>query len=98
MSTDTKNAIQRAINDNYSIIVYRNGLGTTTVALLTSDVWGEIQVGLDNVPEDRIVDTADMLTPDVLEETVALVIRKMRREGEYHDWDEKMAKLFKREA
>lgn len=93
----TTSAIEKAVNDTYAVVIYRNKLNTTTVALLTSEEWADIQTGVDKVPEDRIVDTNETLTPETVDAAVARVFRKLNREGEYHDWDARMAKFYSEE-
>lgn len=86
-------------HDGLAFIVYPNRLGTVTVVAIKPDQWEPFQDFIDVIPEDQVVDVVpslderDKITPDVLRSAIAQVRRKIKREGEYVDWDERMKKL-----
>jgi hypothetical protein len=79
--------------DNAAFIVYKNGLGTVTITKIKRDQWQPFQDFIDIIPDEQIIDFKPPATPEAIEEGVAKIGRKERREGEYAGWDEKMASL-----
>jgi hypothetical protein len=82
--------IEKAINDGYAIVIYPNALGTATIALFDAEDWAHVQLVIDDLPDERVLDITRPTGPEAIEVGVARVGRKMRREGEYENWDEKM--------
>lgn len=87
------NKIEQVIDDGFAIIIYPNNLGTATIAVLDGEHWGAVQSEIDDLPEDQLIDVCRPLTDDTVSEGVAKVRRKINREGEYADWDERMKNL-----
>ncbi len=82
--------IEKALNDGYAIVVYPNALGTATLALVDGEDWANVQIVMEDLPDERVVDVTRPTGPEAIEAGVSRVGRKMRREGEYENWDEKM--------
>lgn len=87
------NKIQQALEDGFAVLMYPNELGTTTVALIDGEDWGEVQTAINELPDDQIVDVAQPCDDESLAEGVAQARRKLNREGEYANWDERMREL-----
>lgn len=85
--------IQPALADGFAVLVYTNELGTTTVALIDGEDWSEVQTTINELPDDQIVDFAQPCSDENLAEGVAQARRKLNREGEYANWDERMRQL-----
>ena len=79
--------------DHEALIVFPNGLSTVTLVRIKADQWQAFQDVIDTLPDDQIIDTREPLTAQALDDGIARLGRKARREGEYVDWDEKMKKL-----
>lgn len=88
-----KNKIDQAIEDGFAVIIYPNQLGTATLAFIDGEAWSGVQDEIDDLPEDQIIDMHRPITAEKFAEGVAQVRRKINREGEYADWDERMRKL-----
>lgn len=82
-----------AINDGFAVLIYPNQLGTATVAIIDEKIWGDVEAAIKELPDDQIVDVRLSTTDENIAEGVGKVRRKMNREGEYVDWDEKMRNL-----
>ena len=79
--------------DREALIIFPNGLSTVTLVRIKADQWEPFQDFIDALPEDQILDIRDPLTPQAVDDGVARLGRKDRREGEYANWDERMKKL-----
>lgn len=81
--------------DREALIIFHNGLQTVTLVRIKADQWEPFQDVIDTLPDDQIIDIKEPLTsvPGPLNDGIARLGRKARREGEYADWDEKMKKL-----
>lgn len=82
--------IEKAITAGYAIVIYPNTLGTATLALVDGEDWANVQLVMEDLPDERVVDVTRPTTPQAIENGVARIGRKMRREGEYENWDVKM--------
>lgn len=87
------NKIQQALEDGFAVLMYTNELGTTTVALIDGEDWGAVQTEINELPDDQIVDVVKPCDDESLGEGVARARRKLNREGEYANWDERMREL-----
>lgn len=88
------NNIEQLIDvDREALIVFPNGLSTVTLVRIKADQWQPFQDFIDVIPDDQIIDIKDPLTPQTLDDGVAKLGRKARREGEYVGWDEKLKQL-----
>jgi hypothetical protein len=85
--------IEKTLADGYAVIIYPNRLGTATMVLADGDDWVAIQNVIDEMPEERVVDVTRPTGPEAVEAGVAKLGRKLRREGEYENFDEKMREL-----
>ncbi len=85
--------IEKTLADGYAVIIYPNRLGTATMVLADGDEWVAIQNVIDEMPEERVVDVTRPTGPEAVEAGVAKLGRKLRREGEYENFDEKMREL-----
>jgi len=92
-----ENKIDQAIKDGFAVIIYPNQLGTATIAFIDGEAWAGVQDEIDELPEDQIIDVQRPITDEKFAEGVAQVRRKINREGEYADWDERMRKLRQKE-
>lgn len=85
--------------DGLAFILFPNRLGTMTVVAIKPDQWEPFQDFIEVIPEDQVIDITpplderSVITPAVLNAAIEKVQRKMKREGEYVDWDERMKKL-----
>jgi hypothetical protein len=86
-------AIEKTLTDGYAVVIYPNRLGTTTMVLVDDKDWVAVQNVIDNLPEERVIDITRPTGPEAVEAGVAQLGRKLRREGEYTDWDERMRQL-----
>ena len=75
-----------------ALIIYPNGLGTVTMVRIKKDQWEPFQDFIEVIPDDQVIDIR-VGSHEAIEEGVAKLGRKERREGEYVGWDEKMRKL-----
>lgn len=80
-------------NDREALIIFPNGLSTTTLVRIKADQWEPFQDFIDVLPDDQIIDIRSPLTSQALDDGIAKLGRKARREGEYVGWDERMKKL-----
>jgi hypothetical protein len=87
------NKIEQTINDGFAVLIYPNALGTATIALIDGEDWGEVETAIAELPEDQIVDVHLPAEDEKFADGVAQVKRKIDREGEYADWDERIKKL-----
>lgn len=87
------NKIDQAIADGFAVLIYPNELNTVTVAFLDGEHWGAVQTEINDLPEDQLIDVRGPVSDAVIAESVARIRRKINREGEYADWDERMKKL-----
>ena len=87
------NKIDQAIDAGFAVLIYPNQLNTVTVAFLDGEHWGAVQTEIDDLPEDQLIDVRRPVTDAAVAEGVAQVQRKINREEEYADWDEKMKRL-----
>lgn len=85
--------------DGLAFILFTNQLGTMTVVAIKPDQWEPFQDFIEVIPEDQVVDVVlpsrdgTKIAPDAVQDAIERVQRKMKREGEYVDWDERMKKL-----
>lgn len=79
--------------DREALIIFPNRLSTVTLVRIKADQWEPFQDFIDVIPEDQVLDIRGPLTPQAVDDGVARLGRKARREGEYVDWDERMKKL-----
>lgn len=86
-------AVAKAIEDGFAYLAYSNALNSTTIVLFSAEEWAAVQKIVDRVPDDRVIDIMGAPTAEALEAGVARIGRKIRREGEYVDWDERMQRL-----
>lgn len=88
------NNIEQLIDiDREALIIFPNGLSTVTLVRIKADQWEPFQDFIDVIPEDQVLDITGPLTPQAVNDGVARLGRKARREGEYADWDARMKKL-----
>lgn len=88
------NNIEQLIDiDREALIIFPNGLSTVTLVRIKADQWEPFQDFIDVIPEDQVLDITGPLTPQAVDDGVARLGRKARREGEYADWDARMKKL-----
>jgi hypothetical protein len=87
------NKIEKAIEDGFAVLIYPNQLGTATIAFIDSESWAGVEDEIDDLPEDQLTDVHLPADDEKFAEGVAQVRRKINREGEYADWDERMKKL-----
>ena len=85
--------IENAIAAGYAIIIYPNALGTATLALVDNEDWISVAAVMEALPDEQLIDVTRPTGPEAIEAGVARIGRKMRREGEYANWDEKMRAL-----
>lgn len=76
-----------------ALIIFPNGLSTTTLVRIKADQWEPFQDFIDVIPDDQVIDIRSPLTAQAVEDGIAKLGRKARREGEYVGWDERMKKL-----
>lgn len=76
-----------------ALIIFPNGLSTTTLVRIKADQWEPFQDFIDVIPDDQVIDIRSPLTAQALDDGIAKLGRKARREGEYVGWDERMKKL-----
>lgn len=84
--------------DREALIIFPNGLSTVTLVRIKADQWEPFQDFIEVIHDDQVIDIRGPLTPQAVEDGVAKLGRKARREGEYANWDERMKKLFPDEA
>jgi len=82
--------IDKMLEDGYAVILYPNRLGTATMAFIDGEDWTAVQAVIDDLPDEQVLDIRRPVAPESVNEGVARIGRKMRREGEYENWDEKM--------
>lgn len=87
------NKIEKAIEDGFAVLIYPNQLGTATIAFIDGEDWAGVQDEIDDLPEDQLTDVHLPADDEKFAEGVAQVRRKINREGEYADWDERIKKL-----
>jgi hypothetical protein len=75
-----------------ALILYPNGLGTVTMVRIKKDQFEPFQDFIEVISDDQVIDIRLPATPEAIEDGVAKLGRKERREGEYVGWDEKMRK------
>lgn len=76
-----------------ALIIFPNGLSTTTLVRIKADQWEPFQDFIDVIPDDQVIDIRSPLTAQAVDDGIAKLGRKARREGEYVGWDERMKKL-----
>lgn len=76
-----------------ALIIFPNGLSTTTLVRIKADQWEPFQDFIEVIPDDQVIDIRSPLTAQALDDGIAKLGRKARREGEYVGWDERMKKL-----
>lgn len=88
------NHVEQLIDvDREALIIFPNGLSTVTLVRIKADQWEPFQDFIDVIPDDQVIDIRGPLTLQAIDDGVAKLGRKARREGEYVGWDEKMKKL-----
>lgn len=75
-----------------ALIIFPNSLSTVTLVRIKADQWKPFQDFIEGISDDQIMDIAGPLTQQAIDDGIAKLGRKERREGEYVDWDEKMRK------
>jgi len=87
------NHIEQLIDvEREALIIFPNGLSTVTLVRIKADQWEPFQDFIEVIPDDQIIDIKGPLTPQAVDDGVAKLGRKARREVEYVGWDEKMSK------
>lgn len=87
-------AIEKLVDeDGIAFVVFPNGLSTVSIVAIKRDQWEPFQDFIEVLPEDQVIDISDKLSGSAVEDGVAKLRRKLRREGEYADWDERMRRL-----
>lgn len=82
--------IEKALTDGYAVIIYANRLGTATMTIVDGEDFKAVQEVVYGLPDEQVIDITRPTGPEGFEAGVAKIGRKMRREGEYENWDEKM--------
>lgn len=85
--------IDKMLAAGYAVIIYLNHIGTETMALVDGNDWTAVQAVIDDLPDEQVIDITTPTGPDAIENGIAKLGRKLRREGEYEKWDEKMKAL-----
>ena len=82
--------VEKMLEDGYALIFYPNRLGSATMVLVDGEDWEAVQDVIDGIPDERVIDVRRPTSVDTIEAGVAQIKRKINREGEYENWDEKM--------